>query len=797
MKQRSTILSALFLCIIISAFAQTTVPGGDVSGTWYLAGSPYLIEGDITIPDDFTLNIQAGVEVEFQGHFALTVLGRLLAVGTESDSIHFSVNDTTGFGNQSTASGGWYGIRFLDTPIGNDSSKIVYCLLEYGKAYGDVWHLNAGGAICILQYGKVLISNCLIKNNSAYSSSDHMPIGGGIYLFKSDVILRNNTFLNNRAHSGGAVYFDNSNPVFENNIFESNFAVEGGGIGIGGTSQPRFSGDHFLNNKAENLGGGLLFYEPSVVICNNITVSGNKAIWGAGIGVQGGELQANNCLFYGNRAELWGGGVAGDFATLYLKHCTFEKDTSDWGSGGLHMDHALGDIENCDFVENRAVFGGGFHGLFSQIRSVHSTFMNNQTDGGGGIHLEDCDCTIDLCHFQGNQALVGTGGAIDYSADTTIFGRDYQLTISRTSIIENSAFYHSGAVLIEQTQSDSSMVDLFIDSCQFIKNQADVYGSLRIGGGIKGFEVSNSVFRSNTSKRYVGGAGFITDSRGRVENCIFNSNYAGYSDSTLTAHGASLATGAEVDFVNCTFVDTSSADGNGLSIRRDSHARLSNCIFWGCGNHPVSIVTVAELGAKADISYCNIEYGIDSIHVSDTSSVLNWGSGNMNEDPNFVDLPAGDLHLTDSSLCIGAGINSILLGDIELIAPSSDIEGNPRPNPQGSKADMGAYEHVLGSPIITGYDQSRIPDAITLNQNYPNPFSELTIFSYHLSVPCKVELSIFNIHGQQVATVISESQAAGKYWVEWDGSDLANGAYLYRLGTDKGIIQLGKLLIVK
>ena len=797
MKQRSTILSALFLCIILSSFAQTTVPGGDVSGTWYLADSPYLIEGDITIPDDSALSIQAGVEVEFQGHFSLTVLGRLLAVGTESDSIHFSINDTTGFGDPSSASGGWYGIRFTDTPIGNDSSKIVYCVLEYGKAFGGVWHLNAGGAICILQYGKVLISNCLIMNNSAYSSSDHMPIGGGIYLFKSDVILRNNTFLNNRAHSGGAVFFDSSNPVFENNIFESNFAVEGGGIGIGGISQPRFSGDHFLNNKAESLGGGLLFYEPSVVICNNITVSGNKAIWGGGIGAQGGELQANNCLFFGNRAELWGGGVAGDFATLYLKHCTFEKDTSDWGSGGLHMDHALGDMEDCDFVENRAVFGGGFHGLFSQINSVRNTFMNNETEGGGGIHLEDCDCTIDQCQFQGNQALSGTGGAIDYSADTTIFGRDYQLTISRTSIIENRAFSHSGAVRIEQTYWDSSMVDLLIDSCQFIKNQADVYGSLRVGGGIEGFEVSNSVFRSNTSKRYVGGAGFITDSRGSVENCIFNSNYAGYSDSTLTAHGVSLATGAEVDFINCTFVDTSSADGNGLSIRRDSYARVSNCIFWGCGNRPVSIVTVAELGAKADVNYCNIENGSDSIHVSDTLSVLNWGIGNMGEDPGFVDLPAGDLHLKDSSLCIGAGINSFMLGDMEIIAPSIDIEGNPRPNPPGSQADMGAYEHELGSPFIVGYDRSRIPDAITLNQNYPNPFCESTTFSFQLSTPCMVNLSVYNIYGQRVARLLSKYQAAGSHQVEWDGSDLACGTYLYRLETDRGIVQSGKLLIVK
>lgn len=798
MKLRFIIVSILMVILNINTFSQTIVPGGDVSGTWELANSPYIIQGGITIPNDSTLVIEPGVKVEFQGHYSLTVMGRLLAIGTETDSILFTINDTIGFSNPDTTLGGWYGIRFTDTPLTNDSSKLVHCCLEYGKAFGPVWHLNAGGAICILQYGKVLISNCLIRNNSALSPTDQLPIGGGLYLFKSHVIIRDNTFLNNRAHSGGAIFFDESDPVFTDNIIKNNFAFDGAAISMGGECHPSFTKDKILNNTAENHGGGMSFSEPSVVTCNQIAVSGNKAVWGGGIGTGRGELIANNCQFVENQAENWGGGVAGDYATLHLSNCTFERNRSDWGSGGLHIDHASADIMNCDFIENSAVIGGGFHAVYSQVISEQNNFLHNVTEAGGAIHLENSDCVIDQCRFEGNQALKGTGGAIDYSADSTVFGRKYRLTVSRSSMTENSAYLHSGAARIEQTKSDFSLVDVVLDSCQFIRNHADVYGSLRIGGHMEDFTVANCIFSGNTSDRYVGSAGFISNSRGSVFNCVFNSNYSVYSDSSKTAHGASLGSGAEVEFLNCTFVDTSSTSGVGLSVRRGCKADITNTVFWACGERPVSIVTAAGLGCIANINYCNIENGPDSIFVSDSLSVLNWGIGNLAEDPLFVDLQNSDLHLMDSSPCIGAGINIFSINDKWIYAPTRDIEGNPRPGPLDSKADMGAYENALGTPVTAGFDSFKTPgETAVLYQNYPNPFSGSTTFTYLLFNPCEVELNIYNIYGQRITTLVSEDQTAGLYRVEWEGSKYAGGQYFYRLKTDRGAVKSGKLLMIK
>ena len=68
MSRKFLIFMLLFLSLG-TLFSQTPVPEGNVSGTWTLAGSPYLINGDITIPFDSTLTIEPGIVVEFQGHY--------------------------------------------------------------------------------------------------------------------------------------------------------------------------------------------------------------------------------------------------------------------------------------------------------------------------------------------------------------------------------------------------------------------------------------------------------------------------------------------------------------------------------------------------------------------------------------------------------------------------------------------------------------------------------------------------------------------------------------------------------
>ena len=174
MKRAFLVIVPFFTSILFSTnilLAQTNIGGGNVFGIWTADNSPYLINDDIEIPNDSTLVIEPGVRIEFQGHFDFNVQGVLHAIGTKSDSILFTINDTIGFSDPNSTTGGWGGIRIIDPDITNDSTKLHYCKFEYAKAVGDVWHINAGGALTVINFDKVDVSYCMFTNNSAGGDS--------------------------------------------------------------------------------------------------------------------------------------------------------------------------------------------------------------------------------------------------------------------------------------------------------------------------------------------------------------------------------------------------------------------------------------------------------------------------------------------------------------------------------------------------------------------------------------------------------------------------------------------------
>jgi steroid delta-isomerase-like uncharacterized protein len=96
-------------------------------------------------------------------------------------------------------------------------------------------------------------------------------------------------------------------------------------------------------------------------------------------------------------------------------------------------------------------------------------------------------------------------------------------------------------------------------------------------------------------------------------------------------------------------------------------------------------------------------------------------------------------------------------------------------------------------------EATAVPTGYALSQNYPNPFNPVTMINYQLPVTSEVDLSVYNILGQRVATLVAEKQHAGSYKVEWDASKLASGVYLYQLevqdpstGSPKGSGQAGQ-----
>ena len=81
---------------------------------------------------------------------------------------------------------------------------------------------------------------------------------------------------------------------------------------------------------------------------------------------------------------------------------------------------------------------------------------------------------------------------------------------------------------------------------------------------------------------------------------------------------------------------------------------------------------------------------------------MNWGDGNVDIDPLFVDAGNGDYHLSTLSPVISAAASEVTIDGVIYAAPTTDIEGNPRPNPSATVPDMGAYENENGVEPYSG-----------------------------------------------------------------------------------------------
>ena len=78
-------------------------------------------------------------------------------------------------------------------------------------------------------------------------------------------------------------------------------------------------------------------------------------------------------------------------------------------------------------------------------------------------------------------------------------------------------------------------------------------------------------------------------------------------------------------------------------------------------------------------------------------------------------------------------------------------------------------------------NESTIPHGYFLEQNYPNPFNPSTSIQYAISSRQFVTLKVYDVLGNEIATLVNEEKAAGSYEIGFDGSELTSGIYLYKL----------------
>ena len=110
---------------------------------------------------------------------------------------------------------------------------------------------------------------------------------------------------------------------------------------------------------------------------------------------------------------------------------------------------------------------------------------------------------------------------------------------------------------------------------------------------------------------------------------------------------------------------------------------------------------------------------------------------------------------------------------------------------------LGTAEGIYKTLIITDVKENDKKDLdFSLSQNYPNPFNPVTTISYKIVGIQDVKLTVYDILGREIATLVNEQQQPGSYQVRWDATNVASGIYFYQLNTG-GFIDTRKMILVK
>ena len=108
-----------------------------------------------------------------------------------------------------------------------------------------------------------------------------------------------------------------------------------------------------------------------------------------------------------------------------------------------------------------------------------------------------------------------------------------------------------------------------------------------------------------------------------------------------------------------------------------------------------------------------------------------------------------------------------------------------------------------GNPLSVEDDNSAdvIPGTFDLNQNYPNPFNPSTTINFNVPNFSDVKITVYDLNGKLVNTLVDASYASGSYNVVWNGDDIngnkvAAGIYMYNLTSGQNSIT-NKMVLIK
>jgi hypothetical protein len=629
--------------------------------------------------------------------------------------------------------------------------------------------------------------------------------------------------------SGGGVYINHSSPSLKFLNIHSNTARGSGGILIS-SSNVYLEAVTISNNHSFSIGGGLAISRfipnpvnsyPVFSTVNKCSIYNNTAGWGSDIIIAENHTPVTTIPLKTFTIENPGWDYISQYPNLNLQfeeiwleqveHNLYVAPDGDDENSGISWDEPLQTIQwaltkiKADSLNPRTIYLAP--GIFSPETNGEKYPLNMRSYVSIiGACMEE---TILTC-AESNSRIMHAYYDDHFSIHTLKF---YNSQTKDVIYSDYSPSVYNYVKFINNHNSSYTLAngyaDILIKNVVF-KNNKNIK-TIAIGGYYNPSNaiIENVIFSGN--EKYPGddaggtSLGISNMNNVHISNCLFYKNHV-YDSFYPISHIQFMNTN-KVDFFNNT-VTNNSGPGSVIYFSGGNEVNIKNSIIYGNSTPYLFSDQRSDTQMVVNISDSIIEGGTEPeiIHIAYPAPYTveyNWGENILNEPPLFL---GGDW---DSPLAyqlaeFSPAIDSGTADTTGLHLPFYDLLGNVRiwdgNNDGFAQIDLGCYEY--GSVPYVSAPENALEVTDIRFYNFPNPFNPETTIFYELQKQSKVGLSIFNMKGQKVKTLINRTLQAGEYRTVWDGKDengqsVSSGIYLYKLNVNGKTEGVKRCLLLK